>query len=85
MHGNPENRNEKTDDLCITTLNEHLQLSITEVENERTHRIGKPRDSGQKVTPTIIWLVRLDYRKSPLNREKSKGKLYCNYGEFNSH
>ena len=32
LHDIPENRNEKTDDLCIATINEHLELSITEAD-----------------------------------------------------
>ena len=48
LHGIPENKNEENDDLCLATINEHLELSITEANIEGTHRIGKPRDSGQK-------------------------------------
>ena len=31
---------------CLATMNEHLELAITEVDIELTHRIGKPRDVG---------------------------------------
>ena len=51
LHGIPKNKNEKTDDLYLTTINEHLDLAITEVDIKRTHRIGKPRDVGQKSKP----------------------------------
>ena len=30
----------------LTTMNEHLELAITEVDIELTYRIGKPRDVG---------------------------------------
>ena len=46
LHGIPENKNEQTDDLCLATINEHLELSLAEADIERTHRIGKPRDTG---------------------------------------
>ena len=49
LDGIPENENEKTDDLCLATINEHLELAISEVDIERTPRIGKPRDIGQKI------------------------------------
>ena len=42
LHGIPRNNNEKTDDLCLAAMNDHLELSITEADIERTHRIGKP-------------------------------------------
>ena len=48
LHDISENRNEKTDDFCIATINEHLELPITEADNGRTRRIGKPRDASQK-------------------------------------
>ena len=48
LHCISENKNEKTDDLCLATINEHLELTITEVDIERTHTIGKPRDVGQR-------------------------------------
>ena len=85
IHGIPENKNEKTDDLCLTTTNEHLDLEITEII-ERTHTIGKPRDVGQKSRPIIVKFVRYNDRKNVFNRKKeTKRKEYLNYGEFNSH
>ena len=70
LHGNPENKNEKTDDLCIATINEHLELSITEADIDLIHRIGKPRDAGQKSRATIVKFVRYNDRKSVFNRKK---------------
>ena len=70
LHGIPENKNEKTDDLCLATINEHLELAITEVDIERTHRIGKPRDVSQKSRPIIVKFVRYNDRKNVFNRKK---------------
>ena len=39
LHGIPVNKNEKADDLWLSATNEHLELSIAEADNERTHRI----------------------------------------------
>ena len=75
LHGIPENKNEKTDDLCLATTNEHLELAITEVDIECTHTIGKPRDVGQKLRPIIVKFVRYNDRKNVFNRKKKlKGK-----------
>ena len=46
LHSILENKNEKTHDLCVATINEHLEFSITEADIESTHRIGKVRDAG---------------------------------------
>ena len=82
-----ENKNERTDDLCFTTINEHLDLAVTEVDIEPIHRVGNPRDVGQKSRPIIVKFVRYNDRKNVFNRNKKlKGKKeYLNYGEFNSH
>ena len=75
LHPIPENKNETIDDLCLTTINEHLDLAITEVDIKFTHRIGKPRDVGQKLRPIIIKFVRYNNRKNVFNRKKKlKGK-----------
>ena len=59
-------------DLCIATINEQLELSITDIE--RTQRIGKPRDAGQKSRPINVEFVRYNDRKSIFNRKKLKAK-----------
>ena len=67
LHGIPENKNEKIDNLCLATINEHLELVITKIDIERTHIIGKPRDVCQKSRPTIVKFVRYNDRKNVLN------------------
>ena len=67
LHGIPENKNEKTDNLCLATINEHLELVITKADIEHTYIIGKPRDVGQKSRPTIVKFVRYSDRKNVLN------------------
>ena len=50
-------------------------MSITEAGIERTHRIGKLRDSGQKLRPIIVKFVRYNDRKNVFNRKnKLNGK-----------
>ena len=70
LHGIPENKNEKTDDLCLATINQHFGFSINKADIESTHRIGKPRDSGQKSRPIIVKFVRYNDRKNVFNRKK---------------
>ena len=70
LHGIPEDKNEKTDDFCIATINECLELSITEAYIERTHRIEKLRDSSQKLRPIIVIFVKYNDKKNVFNRKK---------------
>ena len=70
LHGIPENKDEKTDDLCLATINEHPELSITEGDIERTHLIGKLRDSGQKSRTIIVKFVWYNDRNNLFNRKK---------------
>ena len=67
LHGISENKNKKTDDLCFPTINEYLELSVTAAGIERTHWIGKPRDSAQKSRP-------ISYNDRTYLREKKKRK-----------
>ena len=71
LHGIPGNKNEKTDDWCVATINEHLELWITETDIERTHRIGIPRDAGQKSRPIIVKFVRYNDGKSVFYRKRN--------------
>ena len=71
LQGIPENKNEKTDDLCVATINEHLELAITEVDIECTHRIGKRRHVGQKSRPILVKFVRYNDRKNVFNRKRN--------------
>ena len=71
LHGIPENKNEKTDDLCLAAINEQLELSVTEANIEPTHRIGKPTDASQKSRSMIVKFVRYNDRKNVFNRKKN--------------
>ena len=70
LHDIPENKNKKTDDLCLATINEHLELANNEVDIERTHRIEKLRDVGQKSRPIVVEFIRFNDRKNVFNRKK---------------
>ena len=64
-------RNKKnTDELCIKAINEHLDLVINDRDIDRTHRIGNPRNAGEKPRPRIIKLVRYNDRKKFFDSKK---------------
>ena len=43
IHGIIETQDENTDDISLRTINEHLQLELTEKGLDHTHRIGNPK------------------------------------------
>ena len=43
IHGIIETQDENTDDISLRTINEHLQLELTEKDLDLTHRIGNPK------------------------------------------
>ena len=55
----PENTNE----MCIKTINEYLDLDIDDKDIDRKHRIWNPTNSDEKLRPIIIRLVRYNDRK----------------------
>ena len=59
--------------MCIATIYEHQELSITEADIESTHQIGKSRDASKNSKLIIV------------NSKKTKRNKYCNYREFKSH
>ena len=74
LHGMNENKDEDTDKISLTTLNEILQLELTELNIERSHRIGKPKPNG-KPRLIIIKFVRYNVRRKVHERKKMfKGK-----------
>ena len=75
LHGIPEKKQENIGQLCIKAINEHLDLAINDKDTDRTHRIGNPRNAGEKPRPIIIKLVRYKFRKKIVDsKQKVKGK-----------
>ena len=42
IHGITETQDGNTDDISLRTINEHLEIELTEKELDRTYRIGNP-------------------------------------------
>ena len=75
IDGIKENRNEDTDTLSISTINEHLGLDIQPSDIDRMHRIGdknKARRTGRaiiiKFTITIL-KKKVSWKKKSLKEE----------------
>ena len=73
VHGIADINDENTDDLVLKTINEKLDIDITENEIDRSHRIGKKKD-GQRPRPIIVKLRRYNTRKKvSASKRKLKG------------
>ena len=73
MHGIAETNDENTDDLVLRTINERLDIDMTENEIDRSHRTGRKKD-GQRSRPIIVKLTRYNTRKKAFaKKRKLKG------------
>ena len=53
IHGITETQDEKTDDIFLRTIYEHLELELTEKELDRTDRISNLKKKGNKIPRPI--------------------------------
>ena len=74
IHGVKEENNEDTDQLCLDTFNKDMELKVSPTDLDRSHRLGKPRSSGEKPRPIIVKFSRYNVRYSVFkNKKKLKG------------
>ena len=70
-----ENSNEDTDKLVLNIISNDLEIDLTEIAIDRTHRIGDPKKKKKKVQPIIVTFVRCYDRKQVFSiKELLKGK-----------
>ena len=70
-----ENSNENTDKLVLNIINNDLEIDLTEIAIDRTHRIGDPKKKKKKVRPIIVKFVRYYDQKQVFSKKKHlKGK-----------
>ena len=75
VHGIKEVRSEATDDIIIETISQNLDIDIAPHDLERSHRIGQPRQPGEKQRPIIVKFVWYnDCNKIFRNKKNLKGK-----------
>ena len=63
VHCIPEEQGEGTDSIVLNAINEHLEEELTEDNNVRTHRVGKPKQNKKAPRPIIIKFVRYNCRR----------------------
>ena len=70
IHDITETQNENTDDISLRTINEHLELELTEKELDRIHRIGNPKSGNKKTRPIIVKFARYNTRRKVFVNKK---------------
>ena len=68
--GITETQDENTDDIYLRTINEHLEVELTEKELDRTHRIGNPKSGNKRPRPIIVKFARYNIRRKIFVYEK---------------
>ena len=71
IHGITETPDENTDDISLCTVNEHLELELTEKELDRTHRMGNQQSGNKRPKPIIVKFASYNTRgKVFVNKKK---------------
>ena len=70
VHSISEEQGESTDSIVLSAINEHLEEKLTEDDIERTHRVGKPKQSKKIPWPIIIKFVWYNCRRIIFLNEK---------------
>ena len=63
IHGLKEEKNESTDDRVLKLFREELNEDVILADLDRTHRIGKKRNSTSKLCPVIVKFARYNIRE----------------------
>ena len=73
IHGITETQDGNTDDTSLHTINEHLELELTEKELDRTCRIGNRKSVNKRTRPIIAKFARYyTRRKVFVNKKRLK-------------
>ena len=71
IHGLKEEKNESTDDRVLKLFREELNEDVLLAYLDRTHRIGKKRESSSKPRPVIVKFARYNIREKVFKSKKN--------------
>ena len=75
IYGVEDNSNKDTDKLVLIIINNELEIDLTEVAIDRTHRTGDPKKERRKFSLITAKFVRYYDRKEVFSKKKHlKGK-----------
>ena len=70
IHDITETQNKNTDDISLRTINEHLELELTEKELDRTHRISNQKSGNKRPRPINVKFARYNTRRKVFVNKK---------------
>ena len=70
IHGLTETQDEKTDDISLRTINEHLKVELPEKKLDCTHRIRNPKSINKRPRPIIVKFARCNTRRKVFVNKK---------------
>ena len=70
IHDITETQNKNTDDISLRTINEHLELELTEKELHRTHRINNQKSGNKRPRPINVKFARYNTRRKVFVNKK---------------
>ena len=70
IHGWTETKTEDTDEMVLDVINNKLNIEMSQISIDRSHRLGKRRGPGQKPRATIVKFTRYKYRHQVLSKKK---------------
>ena len=77
IHGIKEERNEQTDNVIIDFLQKEMNITLSQKDLDRSHRLGKRNDSKKRPRPIIVKFVRHNDKHLVYSRKKAlKNKPY---------
>lgn len=69
--GLPEQRNENTDNLIVSLIEEKMKINIKLSDIERSHRVGRKSDDTKKSRPIIVRFCSYRIRADVYNKKKA--------------
>ena len=54
IHGLNETKTEDTDEMVLDVVNNKLHIEMSQISTNRSHRLGKRKDPGQKPRAIIV-------------------------------
>ena len=70
IHGLKGEKNKSTNDKVVKLFREELNEDVLFADLDRTHRIGKKKDSSSKPRPVIVKFVRYNIREKEKNSKE---------------
>ena len=76
-HDIAETQGENTDDIFLRTANEHLEVELTENEQDLTPRMSNPKSWNKRLRPIIFKFIRYNTRRKVfINKKRLKNTKF---------